>query len=422
MLSPYQFKIYTSLFAVGAFFGCLTYNCLFKQIQNTESCAVSSSIVLACGWGLHAFSLFIGEERVNLVAIILMFARFLLGIGCGISVGVVPIYVTNSVSRISRHIIGIFPPIFLNFGSLIAFIFGWILMKSDISLSNVTTASPHYILTKNNSLSYTPLTGMALCILSLCCSIFLPGSFYSGHNLLTNMIEYPYDPLIGDRLSFFDSLRDMLQTIKQPHIRKQLILGTGTMFFQSILGFEFIIFNAKSLLEPYFLDQTIFSSAWHPIESVLAFVYSCSASLTIYFSQHVNRNLVLYIGSICIFFIHFMLALDRMFAFKTDWIRYLLVLTLILVHNCSWCPFSWLIISEIWDTSIRDFGFLLSVSISWFTTIIIIFFISPLFCSSMSYISSILFDFIAILSIIFIYLYIPETKNKSYEEIQETFR
>ncbi|KAF0990145.1 hypothetical protein HZS_2584, partial [Henneguya salminicola] len=356
MMTRYQAGIYGSVLALGALFGNLFCGLFLKKCIGYKYCVILSTILSAIGWYMHLFVLPLNIYRARDMFIILIMARILIGIGCGISANCVPVCVTNTVSVQHRHLIGVFPPLAMNFGYLTSFFFCYLFIKLD-TLSNpfeknIPSIQKDMFYFKN-SLAYAPLVGMALNLLGLVCSLIFPDTARNNSS---------YDPLIEDGTSFISLIREKFEELKKLYIQKQLLTGLGIMFLQQAIGINVIIFNAKTIFYNYFQDKNYDISFSSLVCVLIGVIYLIGSFITILVSKYFKRNDVFMISSFLISSIHLTLAFLYYFNRATSIAVPIITLLFVLIFCSTWTTFPWLVISEIFSLNIRTFGITLATS------------------------------------------------------------
>jgi hypothetical protein len=86
----------------------------------------------------------------------------------------------------------------------------------------------------------------------------------------------------------------------------------------------------------------------------------------------------------------------------------------------SWGPGSWILIAEIFPLSIRAKGASIGASANWMNNFIIAFVVPPML-SGIGWGTYIFFAVWSAAGGVFIWLYIPETKGKTLEEMDQVF-
>lgn len=140
-----------------------------------------------------------------------------------------------------------------------------------------------------------------------------------------------------------------------------------------------------------------------------------------------GRKPMLYTGSIVMFVC--MVTVGIIVAkFRHDWPGHVgagwaacaLIWLYIGAFGYGWGPASWVLVSEIFPLSIRGRGASIGASSNWTNNFAIAFFVPPMF-AAWAWGTYIFFAVFLAAGIVWIYFYLPETKNASLEEMDRVF-
>lgn len=199
----------------------------------------------------------------------------------------------------------------------------------------------------------------------------------------------------------------------QPKLFKILLLGVGLAVFQQWCGIN-VIFNYA---------QEIFQSAGYDISMVLkniAWTGSVNMAFTFVALGMVDRSgrrpLMLF-GAAGLAVIYTVLALCY-HAHVQGLPMLLLVLAAIACYSMSLAPVVWVVISEIFPNRIRGAAMAISVSALWLACFLLTFYFPTLNAKFGAAGTFGLYAGICVLGFIFILFALPETKNKTLEQIE----
>jgi MFS family permease len=88
--------------------------------------------------------------------------------------------------------------------------------------------------------------------------------------------------------------------------------------------------------------------------------------------------------------------------------------------GATWGPVSWTLISEIFPLSIRAKGSSIGASSNWINNFAIAFFVPPMF-KAWAWGTYIFFAVFLAAGFVWVWLYLPETKNRTLEEMDRVF-
>ncbi|XP_044155135.1 solute carrier family 2, facilitated glucose transporter member 10 [Bufo gargarizans] len=104
-----------------------------------------------------------------------------------------------------------------------------------------------------------------------------------------------------------------------------------------------------------------------------------------------------------------------------NWITLLSLMAFVSAFSIGFGPMTWLVLSEIYPTEIRGRAFAFCNSLNWATNLLItLTFLDVIESIGLSW-TFLLYGIIGVVAIIFIYLFIPETKGRSLQEIDKLF-
>ncbi|XP_047308785.1 sugar transport protein 4-like [Impatiens glandulifera] len=210
--------------------------------------------------------------------------------------------------------------------------------------------------------------------------------------------------------------------ILQKRYRPQLVIGVFIPFFQQMTGINVIMFYAPVLFKTLgFGDNASLMSA------VITGLVNVFATLVSVFSVDKFGRRVLFIqGGIQMFICQiivgtligktFGLGGEGSFSILTGNITLIIICLYVAAFAWSWGPLGWLVPSEIFPLETRSAGQSINVSVNMLFTFII----GQLFLSMLCHMKFGLFFFFAgfvLLMTIFVYLFVPETKNVPIEEM-----
>ncbi|KAM7262317.1 hypothetical protein ACFE04_021394 [Oxalis oulophora] len=217
------------------------------------------------------------------------------------------------------------------------------------------------------------------------------------------------------------------KNILQPKYRPQLMLCTLIPFFQQLTGINVIMFYAPVLFKTIGFgdDASLISSVITGCVNVVA------TAISIYCVDRFGRRMLFLQGGsqmlICQILTGGLIAWQFGFNGEGDVSKgdANLILTVICLYVAafawSWGPLGWLVPSEICPLEIRAAGTAINCSVNMFFT----FLIGQFFLSMLCHMKFGLFFFFGgfvLIMTIFIYLFMPETKNVPIEEMNAVWK
>lgn len=401
---------YSAILATGGVIGALLSGLFARALGRKKS------LVLA-GFIFTAGSLF--SALLPSMAI-LSACRFLLGFGVGVSSFIVPLYLSETAPAPIRGSMGTLFQLMITIGIFL------------ISLTNVFIAK----------IFVTPATALPLMFLVITAFalLMLIGSFV--------LLESPrWLMLKGKKELAITTLKKILNTQEEvdfeiKEIEKTLaddqkvgvsiifkgyflkVLGIGILLqmFQQLVGINVMIYYAPTIFGYAGMTGLLAMMAVPTVNVLFTFP-------AIYLVEKWGRKKLLYVGAI--FMLATMITAGLAFGSingtsavsdSTKTILLLSVIAYIFGFAVSWGPVAWLVCSEIFPLKGREIGMTITTMVNWtFAGILMRYSLSFMEAygkSSLFY----LFATFCVLAIIFVALFIPETKGITLEELESKLK
>lgn len=212
-----------------------------------------------------------------------------------------------------------------------------------------------------------------------------------------------------------------IKEFSTPWLRRLLWIGIGVAIVNQITGVNSIMYYGTQILQEsgFGTKAALIANIGNGLISVIAVI------IGIWLVGRVNRRPILMIGlsgttTALLFIAIFSIVFDGSAALPYI-VLSLTVLFLAFMQGCVG-PVTWLVIAEIFPQKVRGLGSGISVFFLWILNFIIGF-AFPIMLSSAG-LSFTFFIFVAlgILAIGFVYKFMPETKGRTLEELEEHFR
>jgi len=197
-------------------------------------------------------------------------------------------------------------------------------------------------------------------------------------------------------------------------MRKVLTIGIALAVFQQWCGIN-VIFNYA---------QEVFSEAGYSVSDILMNIVITGVInvlftiLAIFLVDRIGRRLLLCIGAAGLSIIYLLMG----GAYYFDLSGIVLLIIVILAIGCyamTLAPITWVIISEIFPNILRGMAMSISTFMLW-TASFILTYTFPLLNTSLGASGTFwTYGVICLLGFLFIYNYVPETKNKTLEDIEK---
>lgn len=223
--------------------------------------------------------------------------------------------------------------------------------------------------------------------------------------------------------SIHQANKNQWSQLVNPNFKKALFVGVGLSVLQQLTGINAILYYAPEIFKSLgsSTDVSLLET------SILGVVNLIFTLLAIRWVDKMGRKPLLYIGSIGMtialaavgFFIYF----DAM----GNWVLPFLLLFMA-SFSISWGPIVWVLLSEIFPSKIRSLALAISVFIQWVANFIVtqVFpslveneWLNENFNGAFPFY---LFSIICLFSLFFVWKKIPETKNKTLEEMETLWK
>ncbi|XP_078107628.1 solute carrier family 2, facilitated glucose transporter member 8 [Sander vitreus] len=218
-----------------------------------------------------------------------------------------------------------------------------------------------------------------------------------------------------------------MSDLKDPGVYKPLVIGVVLMIFQQMTGINAIMFYAETIFEQAHFKESDLASV---IVGVIQVVFTGVAALIM---DKAGRKVLLIISGVAMaisttaFGVYFYLMDIQSKAGEEPhadlaWLALASMAVFITGFALGWGPIPWLIMSEIFPSKVRGVASAVCVLTNWSMAFIV----TKTFQEMMILLTSAgtfwLFASMCVLNVIFTMAFIPETKGKTLEQIEATFR
>ncbi|KAM9828686.1 solute carrier family 2, facilitated glucose transporter member 5-like isoform X1 [Syngnathus typhle] len=400
-----------SMYPLGGFFGSLMVAPLVNKLGRKGALLFNNifSIVPALMMGV--------SELAKSYEIIIV-ARFIVGICAGLSSNVVPMYLGELAPKNLRGAIGIVPQLFITIGILCAQVLG---------IRNLL----------GNSKGWTLLLGITgiPAVIEL---ILLP--FFPESPRYT-LIQKGDEATAKKALQRLRGMDDVTAELSEMCLEDQSERVEGRLSVLSLLGqrslrwqmVSIIVMNMGQQLSGvnaiYYYADSIYASAGvtkNDIQYVTVGTGAVNVFMTIaavFIVEASGRRLLLLCGfgiccGACI-----LLTVALTFQESVTWMPYVSITCVIIYisgHAIGPSPIPYVVTTEMFRQSARPAAFMVAGSVHWLSnfTVGLLF---PFMERGLGPYSFVVFSFICLATLIYIWLVVPETKNKTFLEICQMF-
>ena len=212
-----------------------------------------------------------------------------------------------------------------------------------------------------------------------------------------------------------------LAELNIPWVRRIILIGMGIAAFSQLTGVNSIMYyGTQVLIESGFsMQSALIANTLNGLTSVLA------TFLGIYLLTKLRRRVMLSIGFCGTTTSLFLVSISSMTLSGTEIFPYvvlaLLVMFLAFMQGFIG-PLLWLLISEIIPLRFRGIGMGLCVLFLWIVNFVMGLVFPTLLSTLGLNFTFLVFVCVGVISICFVYFFVPETKDKTLEQIEKEFR
>ena len=398
--------------ALGAALGCLIGGRLADSLGRRKNLLYLSILFFFATLGCTA------SPSANVMIV----CRFFLGIAVGASSVTVPVYLAEIATKETRgRMVGLMDLVVVT-GQLLAFVVNSILAVSMQDNSHIW----RYML----FVSALPAVALFIGMLKTDESprwLVARGRISEAMNVLQKTRSTKEQAIaelneIQGLLSEESHCKKfVLSDLKQPWIRRLLMLGIGLSITQQITGVNSIMFYGSQILvqSGFSTQAALIGNIGNGLISVLG------AGLGLYMVGKIGRRPMLTAGLVGTTSCMLGIAIISNVMSSSPLLPYLvlsLTVTFLAFQQSCVSPITWLMCSEIFPLRMRGTGMGLSVCFQWIGNFAVGFSF-PILLSNFG-LSSTFFVFVGlgICAIIFIRILLPETKDKTLEQLEEMFQ
>ncbi|XP_050398115.1 glucose transporter type 1 isoform X1 [Patella vulgata] len=406
------FAIIVASFAIGGTAGGLLAGTWADKFGRKNGSLLNT----ICGIASAALMFFC---RMSVSYEMLIVGRLLGGICCGLITGLTPIYLSEIASQNIRGALGVLHQLGVVSGILVSQILGFPEVMGTSELWN-------YLL----GLAVVP------CVLQLIILPFCPES--PRHLLISKQDEANARKALIALRGYSDAEEDILEMkaedeaqkseakvniwglLTSRNLRMALILSVVMHLSQQFSGIVAIFYYSSSFFKDAGLDS---DTAVHATSGVGA-VMVVMTIVTIPLMDKVGRRTLHLAGLGGMFVFSILITLTLTLKHLVPWFNIVtIVASLVYVLFFALGPGSipWLIVAELFSQGPRSAAISVSVLVNWVANFGVGY-AFPHMKTGLGNFSFIPFTGFLLVFFIFIYLYLPETKNKTFEEISSTLR
>ncbi|HLP72960.1 MAG TPA: sugar porter family MFS transporter [Bacteroidales bacterium] len=372
-------------------------------------------------------------------AVMLMFARFFIGIAIGVSSFAAPLYIAEISPTKSRGTLVSMFQLLITIGIMVSYMSDSAFAVPDNDPAFVSAWRPMFYV------------GVIPALIMFIGMLFLPETprwlISKGHEeKCRQVLEKVEDPALVD-----DVIIRMKQDIEadrqnkvdwkvifQKWLRVPLIIAIGIMFVQQFTGINTIIYySPKIFLMSGFADAK--AAVWASVS--VGVVNVAFTILSLFMIDRLGRRKLYFIGLagmiVALAALGILFLNQASLSVSLKWVTISLVWVYIAFFAISLGPLGWLIISEVFPLSVRGLGSSIGALSNWLFNAVVAFtffkIVRLLTVPGTEIVQNgenlgnpagafLLYALLGIAGLIWGYFYIPETKNVTLEKIEEHWR
>ncbi|XP_043288937.1 glucose transporter type 1 isoform X3 [Venturia canescens] len=406
------YSVAVSIFAIGGMVGGFSGGIIANRFGRKGGLLLNNvlGIVGAC---------LMGCTKIAQSYEMLFFGRFVIGVNCGLNTSLVPMYISEIAPLNLRGGLGTVNQLAVTVGLLVSQVLGI-----------------EQILGTNDG--WPVLLGLAICpaILQL---VLLPICPESPRYLLitkqweeearkalrrlraSNQVEEDIEEMRAEeRAQLAESTISMTELICSPTLRAPLVIGVVMQLSQQLSGINAVFYYSTNLFKSAGLSEESAKFATIGIGAIMV----CMTLISIPLMDRTGRRTLHLYGLGGMFIFSIFITISFLIKEMIDWMSYLSVVsTLSFVVFFAVGPGSipWMITAELFSQGPRPAAMSIAVLVNWMANFIV----GIAFPSMMDCLDNYTFlPFSACLAFFWIFTYkkVPETKNKTFEEILALFR
>lgn len=400
----------TTTVLIGAVIGAISSGKLSDIIGRKKMIIINAVIFTIGAFGCaYAPSVFV-----------LIIMRIIIGFAIGITSYVVPMYISEISPARVRGALVTLNQLMITIGILLSYI-------TDYLLSNDSD---------NESWRYMFLVGFVPAAILLIGMFFLPETprwlisknrWEEGKHILLKLEDADLvDQTLADlkdEVILSSKNRPSAKEIFKPWLRAPLIITIGIFFFQQFSGVNTIIYYSPIIFK---IAGIVSNTATIIPAIIIGSVNVLACFLSVFLLDKVGRRKLYFVG-IC-GMIPSLALLGACFHFKEvlgsslPVFAVLSIVCYIIFIAISLAPLGWLLISEVFPLNVRGVGMSIGSLSHWgFNAIIAFTFLKLVNSLGIDY-TFWVYALVCIIGLVWGYYYIPETKGKSLEEIENHWK
>ncbi|OAA55791.1 sugar transporter [Niveomyces insectorum RCEF 264] len=233
-----------------------------------------------------------------------------------------------------------------------------------------------------------------------------------------------FDEEVEKELKVQDGWLSSWKTLFAPNMFRRVMIGCIIMICQQFTGINAVLYYAPQIFQTFGFTNTTTTLLATGVTGIFQIVFTIPSVL---FLDNFGRKTFLIVGAVGMMICHIIVAaIDG--SFETSWATHrsagwasIVFIWLFAVNFAySWGPVAWVLTQEIFPNSMRSRGVSIVASTNWMFNFIIGLTTKDML-NSMKYGTYIFFACFCAIGAVFVYFFVPETKDKTLEELDIYF-
>lgn len=354
---------------------------------------------------------------------IMVIGRFVFGTGIGLAMHAAPMYIAETAPAQIRGTLISLKEFFIVIGMLFGYISGSIFVDVVAGWRYMYATSAPVCLVMGVGIWWLPPSPRWL----LLCTVQGKGNLPEAKEIAVHCLcrlrgqavkdsaSEQVDAILDELASDVEEKEASFLEIFQGKCLKALIIGAGLVFFQQITGQPSVLYYAATILQSAGFSAAADATRVSVLLGILKLIMTGIAVLVV---DKLGRRPLL-LGGVSGITLSLFLLSSYYILFKDS--AFVAVVALLLYVGCyqlSFGPIGWLMISEIFPLRLRGRGLSIAVLVNFSSNALVTFAFSPIGALVGTGVLFAGFGVIALISLLFIYFFIPETKGLTLEEIE----
>lgn len=396
---------------IGCVLGSAISGFFATRLGRRDSMRVAAVLFIICSLGTYLPEFLIASRGDGSTSVLIAFNvyRIIGGMGIGLASAIVPMYIAEIAPSEIRGKLVSCNQFAIIFGMLVVYFVNYAIKLQGDQAWLIDTGW-----------RYMFLTGIIPAVVFFILLFFVPRS--PRYLVMTHYEGKALDVLtkINGKKKALEILESIKNTSKERTEKlftfgvKVIVIGILLSVFQQAIGINAVLYYAPRIFEGLGAGDSDMSMIQTVVMGFVNIVFTLIAIFTV---EKMGRKPLLIIGSVGMAIGAFSVALLAHFGIG----GYLPVIAIIVYSAAfmmSWGPICWVLISEIFPNTIRGQAVAIAVAFQWIFNFIVSSTFPPLYDFS-PIVAYSLYGTICIVSALFVWKMVPETKGKTLEDMSK---